>query len=438
MAALPANDELLCWAQPVARMSDRRPATLDSLYITYWSVRDPLCESQSLPILRALAERGFSLGLVTFEPARWAMEQPERERRRRELLAEGIAWVSLRYHSRPRVLSSAWDILAGVSTSLRVVRKRGVRLIHSRGTVPAAMACVASRLAGAGFFNDADSPISEEYADVGIWPRGGALYRVTRSVEHWALRSADAVAVLTEVRRGQVEGLTKAPPVVIPCAVDVELFQRDAHAGTRLRGELGLTGTVFVYAGKAGGWYDTTSMLDYVAAARQVFGEVSLLVLTNESPGAFTRPAIARGIRCITRSASRAEMPALLSTADVGLSFVLSAPSKTTSSPVKNGEYLACGLPVVTTTGIGDYSALIPERRVGVAVDARDREAYVRTASELKSLLGDPSLAERCRATAVAELGLAQVAIPRYVDLYERLLGQRRNRPAYDPRFNRP
>jgi glycosyltransferase involved in cell wall biosynthesis len=39
------------------------------------------------------------------------------------------------------------------------------------------------------------------------------------------------------------------------------------------------------------------------------------------------------------------------------------------ASPVKVGEYLACGLPVVLTRGIGDYSDTLPAAGIGMLLD---------------------------------------------------------------------
>ena len=76
-------------------------------------------------------------------------------------------------------------------------------------------------------------------------------------------------------------------------------------------------------------------------------------------------------------SATREAMPGQLCAADVGLNFVNRPYSKAAASPVKNGEYLACGLPLVTTAGIGDYSNLIDSSRVGVVVDQSPKRGYL-------------------------------------------------------------
>jgi len=124
-------------------------------------------------------------------------------------------------------------------------------------------------------------------------------------------------------------------------------------------------------------------------------------------------------------TADRGDMPSLLSAADVGLSFILPAPSKRACSPVKNGEYLACGLPLVSTAGIGDYSDLIARTRIGVIAASLETPALEAAAREVDSLLAEPGLTARCRRVAVESLDLQQVLLPLYRDLYRGLLGAR-------------
>jgi glycosyltransferase involved in cell wall biosynthesis len=397
---------------------------LDAIYVAYWSYLDPLCQSQSLPIIRGLCDAGWRFGLVTFEQSPWRLKPAQRDEVRSRLAAEGIRWYPLRYHQRPTILSTLLDIAVGASLCAFVGRRCGARAFHGRGTVSAAMAYVAARLVGVRIVNDADGPLSQEYVDAGVW----SLQSPGRLLTHWfeqrCLRGADEVAVLTERRRREVEALVRREVTVLPCAVDLDLFRPEPDHGRRLRADLGMEGTVLVYAGKTGGWYLTEPMLDFVASFRDTVGEVTLLVLTTEDPARFLLPARARGIRCVVRNVSRPEMPSYLSSADAGLSFRLDAPSQTACSPIKNGEYLACGLPVVTTAGVGDYSELIARSRVGVVVPAVDMLSLQRAARSLKDILEEPGVHERCRETADRAVSLRRVVMPRYHALYGRLLGQ--------------
>lgn len=402
------------------------PPDLDAAYFAYWSLRDPLTESQALPVVRKLALRGYRMSLVTFEQEPFAVAARERPAVAAALAEQGIEWYPLTYHHRPRLLSTARDALTGFVRGMSLARTRGVRLFHSRGTVSAAPAFLAARLCGRRFFYDADGPLSDEYADAGVWAADSVPHRVTRWCEGRFARFADRVAVLTTSRAQTLERALGREVEVLPCAVDTRHFSFDPAARVRRRDELGLSGTVLVYAGKWGGWYAVPEMLDFVAVARRVLGDLRLLVLTREDAGPFVSAATERALGDIltVRAASRDEMPGYLSAADVGLSFVKPLPSKAAASPVKNGEYLACGLPIVTTPLIGDSSAMVARRRVGVVLDDLTAASFQRASEALAPLLTETDLRSRCREAAVGEVGLEEVVLPRYLRIYESLLGQ--------------
>ena len=398
---------------------------LDAVYLVYWSVKDPLTQSQSLPVLRALSSRGYRMGLITYEQAPLFHDEVERRKICLELKDEGIRWFPLRYHRRPRLLATLWDICRGVWLCLRLSRRFGVSLFHSRGTVTAAAAFVAAKVSGASFFYDADGPLSEEYADAGLWPRASPSYRLTRWAEGRFLLAADAVAVLTRARRLELERSSAQSITVLPCAVDTDRFRFDDKARTRLREELSLNGTVMVYAGNWGGWYASDEMMDFVATVREVLADVCLLVLTKDSHHRFMEAAAKRGIDdiLILHEVPWRSMPEHLSAADVGLSFVRSLPSKKACSPVKNGEYLACGLPIISTHGIGDYSEMIVRENVGVVIEDLNKTAYRQAARAMGELLLEPNLRSRCRRVAETEAGFNQIVLPRYLQVYRDLLG---------------
>jgi len=392
---------------------------LDSLYVAYWSLRDPLTQSQVLPVVLALADRGYRMGLMTAEQPRWTLSARERGAEEARLRERGILWIPRRYHKQPRLLATLADVLLGA----RNARASRPRLLHGRGSVAAAIAYLGSRGADTLFLNDADGPLSVEYLDAGVFRSGSLRYRLTALAEQHFLDTADANAVLTTNRASEVSQPGRVAATVLPCAVDTAFFVPNPAQGRRLRKTLGLEGTVFVYAGNLGGWYLVESMMDFVSGYRALFGACTMLVLTNSDQEPFRTMAAARGIPLVVRSATRDQMPDLLSAADVGLSFVFRTLSKTSCSPVKNGEYLACGLPLVTTQGVGDYSALVARDRVGVVVEGLREPELSAAAHDLHERLHEPQLADRCRRAAVGQVGLREVVLPRYFEIYERLLG---------------
>lgn len=399
---------------------------LDSVYITYWSLLDPLCQSQSLPYLISLARHGYRVGLITFEQQRWRMTAEQTESKRADLASQGIEWHPMSYHKRPPVFSTLYDIGVGSLAAAMLAKRSRATVVHGRASVSSAIAAIAARLAGTRLFVDADGPLSQEYVDAGVWNEGSLGHRITAWGERRAMELADVVAVLTSHRKREIAPwLSETPVYVLPCAVDLKRFRPVPEGRQALRDELGLNGTVFVYAGKPGGWYATEEMVAFVAAAKEAFDPLTLLVLTGEDPAVFAELCERAEVPFVSCAVPSTEMPAYLSSADVGLCFLHPFPSKLSCSPIKLGEYLACGLPVVSTSGCGDYDRLIPEESLGIVVVNSDRDAYPQAAKELDRLLDEPGIRDRCRAAASRWVGLDEVVAPRYVEIYEKLGGRK-------------
>jgi glycosyltransferase involved in cell wall biosynthesis len=408
------------------------PPGTTAVYVCYWSLRDPLCQSQSLAYLRRLAARGFRFVLITFEQPPYRLDRAE-ERRviADELAAEGITWVPLPYHGPPYAIGKTLDFIAGVRTILRETRRSGARIVHARASIPASMGAVAARLAGVAFLYDADAPLSEEYVDHGYWDRGSLFPQLVAMLERFALRHASAIVTLTERYAGELRARRVPPPpmAVVPCCVDTTRFAGDAAVRDRIRLALGATRdtVLLVYAGKSGYRYRTDALMSFVARFRGLHPHTHLAVLSGDDPAAFAAEAAAAGLPDDTVSVRRVppdEVPGWLAAADAGLAFINPAPCERAASPIKIGEYLAAGLPVVVSAGIGDYSDLIREHRLGTVVDVDNPDAAAGAASELLALLVADS-GGRARRAAFAEerLSLANVGGARYAEIYTRLVG---------------
>src|SRR6266852_5165447 len=175
---------------------------MNGLYICYFGLREPLVQSQVVPYLRELAATaGIDLTLLTFEPKNPRWSSTERRQWRENLRKQGIRWISLRYHKFPSLPATIYDILVGNLASCYLVTRYRIEVIHARGHVPAAMAALARTLGLAKLIFDIRGFMPEEYVDAGVWPAGGALYRITKAVERKLFAAADAFVVLTHRAR---------------------------------------------------------------------------------------------------------------------------------------------------------------------------------------------------------------------------------------------
>ena len=394
------------------------------LYLCYLSLEDPLVHSQVIAYLAGLAERGHVVHLMTFEQRLSAAQARKLEDDLRRL---GIAWHRRRYHKRPSLPATAFDVLAGGLAAARLVRRHRLDAIHARNHMPAAMALIAAWFARFRLIFDLRGLMAEEYADAGIWRRGGIPYRLTQWVQRAALRRADGLVTLTEAVRPHLSAAKATPETtfVIPCCADVERIAERSSERDAARAELGIGDRpTMVYVGKFTGWYMEREMADFLSVARRSQPDLLFLIVTQADPEPMLRElercGIGPGDYRILRS-EPGDIGRYLAAADVGLSFVKPCFSKISSSPTKIGEYLAAGLPVVSTAGIGDVDGLLRDNAVGALVGDFSTGAYEAATAAIAALREDPATPERCLAVVREQLSLRGVGIPRYDTLYRRL-----------------
>ena len=400
-----------------------------ALYICYDNITEPLVQTQVVAYLRELSRRDIEMHLLTFERQRHSLEK---QRAISEYLdMSGIQWHALRYHQRPSLPATIYDIFVGTLTAMRICRKHRIQLVHARSHVPAAMAYMLKRILRCRFLFDLRGLLAEEYVDAANWTQGDLKFRLTKRMEHAFFRNADALVMLTH--RIKHELVKKEPALhhransihVIPCCVDVERFSIDREQRLAYRDKRGWTERrVLTYVGKLGTWYLAEEMARFFARARLRDSRLFFQVLTQSDPAPMQQALQANGVSSEDyeiRFARPDDLPILLAASDAGISFIRAAYSKRASSPTKLGEYFAAGLPIVANAGVGDIDEIVDAHRLGVIVHDYSDEGYDNAAIKLSTLLEDESAARRCREFAGQSLSLSKVGGPRYGAIYEYL-----------------
>lgn len=407
-----------------------------TLYISYFGLREPLVQTQVLPYLRQLRQDGIEITLLTFEPNRrrsWPQEKVDESRER--LGVDGIRWISLAYHKRPSLPATVYDILAGAWVATRLVRKERIEIIHARAHVAAAIGSLTRSVTGARLIFDIRGFNAEEYVEAGTWSAGGLKYRLMKRAEKAVLAAADGFVVLTERARNILfpgcldEDSSGRPIEVIPCCVDAERFQAAEHISQKeAKRDLGLEGRrVLVYVGALGGLYPTEEIAQFLAAAHEHDRTTFSMVLTQSPPDVLARRLGDLGVAsadCLVRKVPVAEIPRYLKAADVALSMKRPGYSQASCSPTKIAEYLASGLPVISSAGIGDTDEILEQDQVGVVFREFNRRAYTQALQEAEALLLTDDVRERCRASAGTRFNLEEVGGRRYRRLYHRLFNR--------------
>jgi len=396
-----------------------------SLYICYFGANQPLVQTQVIPYLRELVKGGHEMSLLTFEPG-----EVDEKTVREELAADGIAWHWLRYHKRPSVPATMFDIANGARFIRKLNAERAFDMLHARSHVPMMMAALTSKFSTRRprLLFDIRGFLPEEYVDAGVWSEGGAIYRWVKRIEARLMKGADGFVVLTEEAREIIEDQVGSRPLeVIPCCVDFERRFSGDHASERerIRKQFGIEGRfVIVHLGALGGLYLTDKMADLLAAARSRDKSVFALFLTQSDPDLIVPLLKSRGFGDEDLYVGRVpaqDVEGYLHASDVGLSFVKATFATQSRSPTKIPEYLACGVPVVANAGVGDIDTLLSGDKIGVIADDLSEAGHFQTLDALEGLMQDADLADRCRAAAAKRFDLKSVGGERYRRVYQEL-----------------
>ncbi len=388
------------------------------LYIAYDGMLEPLGQSQVLAYLELLAaDRGVHL--LSFEKAEDWADTDARTRVHARMSAAGIHWHPRRYHKRPSAMATAWDIGIGTFCGLWLILRHRLRIIHARSYVAAVMALALKRLTGAKFIFDMRGFWADERVDGGLWPRDGRMYRVAKWFERRFMLSADHLVSLTQAAVREVRGFDylhgKLPPSsVIPTCADLSRF-----VPTAARRE----GFVLGYVGSAGTWYLFDAVVACFAQLLRLRPEVRLLVI-NRNEHDYIRERLAAGGVSMDavelRAADHSEIPAQMARMNAGIFFYRPSYSRAACSPTKLGEFLGCGIPCLSNTGVGDMAGILESERVGVALSAFDALSLRVGLEQLIALTEEPDIQTRCRASAERHFSLVE-GVKRYRAIYDAL-----------------
>lgn len=406
---------------------------MNTLYLSYDGMTDPLGQSQVLPYLCGLSVQGYRITLVSFE-------KKEAFAREKGLIEDicrkaGIDWRPQPYRKKPPALSTWLDLRRMQRVAARLQREKNFGLVHCRSYLPALVGLRMKRKYGLPFLFDMRGFWADERVEGELWnlrhPLYRMIYRYFKRKERQFLSEAAHTISLTEAGRREILSWDRpqrpAPMTVIPCCADLELFDPEKispEEQSRLREELGLSANAFVlcYLGSIGTWYLLPEMLQFCKYLMDNKPEAYFLFITGGAPKHILQAARKLELptdRILIRRAPRRQVPLYLSLADLGIFFVKPTFSKKASSPTKQGEMMGMGLPLICNE-VGDSGEIVRKTEGGLVLRELSPEALQLAAAKgMDKIKSSPA---RIRAGALKHYSL-QSGIERFEVVYRKILG---------------
>ncbi len=358
------------------------------LYLSYDGMTDPLGQSQVLPYLIGLSKKGFQFTLISFEkPDRFSQEKSKIE----GLCIEyNIDWKPLIYTKNPPVLSTILDIRRMRKTALALHQEKRFQLVHCRSYISALIGLKLKREKGVKLLFDMRGFWADERVEGKIWNLGNPLFKFIYSYfkkkERAYFEESDAIVSLTEVGKKEIlswnlNSVTPEKIQVIPCCVDLKLFDPkkiDQDLLYKKKLENQLTDKFIVgYVGSIGTWYQLREMLLAFKHMLRLKPNALFLFVTKESPSIIHSEAKELGIspdsvRVV--SVPHQKVPFYISIFDCSIFFIRPSFSKKASSPTKQGEIMAMGVPLICNAGVGDTDEIVARYHSGLVLKDTDEE----------------------------------------------------------------
>jgi len=345
-------------------------ATLNILYLGYWSAREGITHSTLFPHLQALSGFDKVKNIIFCSIERDAVSDPlpipYPKCRHIPLLSKNLPdkfinkWYDFRHFPatlKKLIVAHAIDICIGAGTQAGTLVLKAAKGTRTKVIVS--------------YFD----PHAQYMRALGVWPKYDPRYLFLHHWEEKLKKEAYALFPVSRAYRQTLlrEGVSPEKLFTVPCTVDLEKFTIDNPLGQATRQQLGFAPDdwVGIYVGKFGDIYFDDLAFKWFGEIKKYLPGFKLIILTGQDKEEIAGKLINAGFAAkdfFIGLVPHNEVPAYLNAADWAFSLIRPHKFSHAYSPIKHGEYWACGLPVVLPEGIGDDSKLMDENNLGVVI----------------------------------------------------------------------
>jgi glycosyltransferase involved in cell wall biosynthesis len=403
------------------------------IFISYDGMTDPLGQSQVIPYLSNLTKYGYTFTILSCDkPAKYVANKEYVEKL---LIPFPIEWISIPYHKSPPVFSAIFDFYALRKTAKKLQILHHFDLVHARPGLPTLVALYLKRKYGVKLLTDIRGFWADERVNGGIWnlqnPIFKLIYKFFKKHEFECVIKSDYVVCLTDAAKREIHSWKNIPnqPVpieVIPCCADMDLFNDkkvDRLLKEKFMAELNIKHDDFIisYLGSIVGWNLIEEMIRFCKNVSNKIPHAKFLFISPNGHDIITATAARYNLavdKLIIKQGMRHEVPVLLSLSKYSLFFVKQCYSKIASSPTKQGEVMAMGIPVITNSGVGDVAEIVTKYNAGYIINDFSDESFNLVIDKMKE--GNPFDNALIRAGAKDFYALEN-AVERYKKVYEKI-----------------
>jgi len=257
------------------------------LILTYWSFKDALIQTYTLPyveIIRRKIGSNSKIFLLTLEQEFFQMSDEDWVIEKAKYEKQNIILIRFKYdHFGIKMIFRICSLLLSL---IKLIRKEKISTIHSWCMSAGAIGYLLSIITNKPLIIDSYEPHSEAMVENGTWKKGSFKFKLLFWLEKKLSQKSKTVIALTKGMQSYAKKKYDATfnnYYVKPALVNLEKFNWTQKKYKALRLEKNLSDKIVcVYAGKLGGIYLEAEVFDFFKIAYNYWGKrLKIFLLTD-------------------------------------------------------------------------------------------------------------------------------------------------------------
>lgn len=384
------------------------------------SFKDPLFNGLMYQYILAHQQaepQKYRYHIITEEQEAYALSQQEQQEIQKKLSQQEIFWHPVPYRGGKFILfKKLWNFIGLFLKIWGIKRREKTKVIVGFLAIAGGYSYIISRILRLKLMVFCFEPHSLYMKEFGIWSGKSLKYKILNKVEYLQATQANYVTGPTIHTISLLKKWnSKAQLFRVPISVDTQKFTFSAIDRQQIRQQYQIPDNryLMMYLGKFDGIYYSVQEVAAFCKRLVDFDERIFIFTISPSPSqeieqAYLEAGLSNGDFVVLNKIPYDQIEGYISACDMGMVAIPPLDSQKYRTPVKIGNYLACGLPFLLNRGIADDDIMAEEENVGLVFESLDAKHFNAPLPKLKAFMEEDKVAlrARCRAAAIKHRGI--------------------------------
>lgn len=349
---------------------------------------DPLGQSQVINYLIGLSKKGYCFDILSSEKEDHF--DKEGEYIRQLLTYNNINWFPIKFHTKPPLISKLLDKYLLIKKAKQLYKQNNYAFIHCRSYLGAEIGLKLKRQFQVKYLFDMRGFWPDEKKDAQHWDQTKLFWRIVykkyKKIEKDLLINADEVVSLTYAAKKEIDKKSylnnKKSVYVIPCCTDTDKYnfiseqdRQDAKQNLKIKEDSYVVG----YLGSMSILYMIPELVKIFSIIKKLKPTAILLVISKSDPAIILNELDKNDIDkndVIIKAVTFKEVPDYLAAFNISISLKSMTYGNIGTSPVKLGECLCSGIPVISSDGVGDVNQITERLNAGYIIKGYSKNDF--------------------------------------------------------------